>query len=158
MKKVYKVFIISIISYFVFLLVISIYDINQILNNTVPFDYKKKLDKNKSEYTLNIDIECNKYYDREIGIIFKPKYITTHETIFKIDFEIKQDGKILKKGSSSNNTIYGKGKRVLILKYKPLDSFFCNRQNININIKKANQNIDFIKNELFFYVSKPRSL
>ena len=164
MKHISKIVIIGIVLYSVFHLIVFIYATNQILNHTVPFDYKKVLAKNKSEYSIDIDIGCNRYFKREIGIIFTPKYIFNTDDIFEItpifkfDYEIKQDGKVLKKGSSKRHTTYGNITRILLVSYKPLDSFFCNKQNIKIVIKKAKPNLDFSKTELLFYVSGARSL
>lgn len=165
MKKIYKILIIGVVLYFIVNVLMAIYQINQVLDGTVPFDYKKILAKNKDEYNINIDIECNRYFEREIGIIFNPEYKISSEIlmnpdfdIFNVEYTIKQDGKIIKKGFSSEIARYGDVKEVVFIRYEPKGSFFCKTQNINIKIKKASKDIDFSKNELLFYISGVRSL
>lgn len=130
-----------------------------------PYDFILKPDENnKNTLYFEKEISCNRVYTREIGLLITPPVpikdsldsysairgdvtISIRQNDIKVTkfFDLTETGFAI-----SSDGIWSK----VLLRYKPITSVFCNKQNISIEIR--NISFSLHKHNVDVYISRDR--
>lgn len=131
----------------------------------VPFDVKKKPNLlGEGRFEMQVEVPCNRYYDREVGFIIDPPVSinNVHEVAAAITgtvkIVVKQGGKKIYTdvdlstfgGAWKNGGIW----MVAVARYSPMEGFSCGAQHIYLEANGINFDLD--RHSVTVYVSRDR--